>query len=181
LPTSAADCTYASYYKSTSAVRTQIINDWNQASAVYERSFNVSLGLINITVMDTTCPTTPASSTAWNRACSSTYAISDRLSDFSQWRGSLGNDGAGLWHLMTQCKYVHAKTLIHFDTYFPIVYSTTVIFLKAPVRRWVLPGSSNFVSIKPLSKPRVAHRNMSLERASPPSVSYISSPFFVPL
>ncbi|KAH8554679.1 Metallo-peptidase family M12-domain-containing protein [Umbelopsis sp. PMI_123] len=99
----AADCTYASYYKSTSGVRMQIINDWNQASAVYERSFNISLGLINITVMDLTCPTTPASNTAWNQACSSSYTISDRLSDFSQWRGTLGNDGAGLWHLMTQC------------------------------------------------------------------------------
>ncbi|KAI9279447.1 Metallo-peptidase family M12-domain-containing protein [Umbelopsis sp. AD052] len=99
----AADCTYAAYYKSTSAVRTQIISDWNQASAVYERSFNVSLGLINITVMDTACPTTPAKNTAWNAACSSAYTISDRLSDFSEWRGSLGNDGAGLWHLMTQC------------------------------------------------------------------------------
>jgi hypothetical protein len=87
----------------------QIINDWNQASAVYERSFNISLGLINITVMDLTCPTTPASNTAWNQACSSSYTISDRLSDFSQWRGTLGNDGAGLWHLMTQCKYVFSK------------------------------------------------------------------------
>lgn len=67
--------------------------------------------------MDTTCPSTPASSTAWNRACSSTYAISDRLSDFSQWRGSLGNDGAGLWHLMTQCKYVDAKATILFYTF----------------------------------------------------------------
>jgi hypothetical protein len=61
--------------------------------------------------MDATCPTTPAKNTAWNTACSSTYTISDRLSDFSEWRGSLGNDGAGLWHLMTQCKYVYGKTL----------------------------------------------------------------------
>ncbi|KAM3586924.1 hypothetical protein VKS41_001973 [Umbelopsis sp. WA50703] len=99
----AADCTYSSHYQSSSAVRSQIINDWNQASAVYERTFNISLGLINITVMDLNCPSTPSSAVAWNRDCSTSYPISNRLSDFSKWRGSLGNDGAGLWHLMTQC------------------------------------------------------------------------------
>jgi Metallo-peptidase family M12B Reprolysin-like len=29
--------------------------------------------------------------------------LDDRLSLFSQWRGNKGNDGAGLWHLMSNC------------------------------------------------------------------------------
>jgi hypothetical protein len=99
----AADCTYVKYYQSTDNARMQIINDWNSVSSVYSSSFNVALGLINITLMDSTCPTTPAASTNWNQACSTGYSISSRLSDFSRWRGNIGADGAGLWHLMTNC------------------------------------------------------------------------------
>ncbi|KAI7862691.1 Metallo-peptidase family M12-domain-containing protein [Spinellus fusiger] len=99
----AADCTYVKYYQSTTNARMQIINDWNSASAAYERSFNISLGLINITTMSEICPPTPDPSASWNRACADTYTISNRLSDFSLWRSKIGNDGAGLWHLMTNC------------------------------------------------------------------------------
>ncbi|KAI9281049.1 Metallo-peptidase family M12B Reprolysin-like-domain-containing protein, partial [Sporodiniella umbellata] len=99
----AADCTYTKFYKSTDAARMQIINDWNSVSSVYSSSFNIGIGLINITIMDSGCPATVSSSTAWNQPCSTSYSISQRLSDFSRWRGSIGDDGAGLWHLMTNC------------------------------------------------------------------------------
>lgn len=99
----AADCTYVKHYQSADNARRQIINDWNSVSSVYSSTFNVAIGLINITLMDSTCPTTPVSSTNWNQACSTSYPISGRLSDFSVWRGKLGDDGAGLWHLMTDC------------------------------------------------------------------------------
>ncbi|KAG0749288.1 hypothetical protein G6F57_003352 [Rhizopus arrhizus] len=99
----AADCTYTKFYKSTDAARMQIINDWNSVSAVYASSFNIGIGLINITIMDSACPNTTSSLTGWNQACSTTYSITQRLSDFSRWRGSIGDDGAGLWHLMTNC------------------------------------------------------------------------------
>ncbi|KAI7899377.1 Metallo-peptidase family M12B Reprolysin-like-domain-containing protein [Cokeromyces recurvatus] len=99
----AADCTYVKFYQSADNARMQIINDWNSVSSVYGNTFNVNIGLINITLMDTTCPSTPVSSVNWNQACSTRYSISSRLSDFSKWRGSIGDDGAGLWHLMTNC------------------------------------------------------------------------------
>ncbi|KAI9024900.1 Metallo-peptidase family M12-domain-containing protein [Phycomyces nitens] len=99
----AADCSYTKYYETTEKARTQIINDWNSASAVYESSFNIALGIINITIMNEVCPTTPATNTLWNQGCSDAYTINNRLSDFSQWRGTMSEDGAGLWHLMTQC------------------------------------------------------------------------------
>jgi hypothetical protein len=76
------------------------------ASAVFEETFNVALGLINITVMDPNCDTKIDQKRPWNRACDATYALGDRLSDFSLWRSSMSNDGAGLWHLMTNCPYV---------------------------------------------------------------------------
>ncbi|RKP11725.1 Metallo-peptidase family M12-domain-containing protein, partial [Piptocephalis cylindrospora] len=97
----AADCAYVTSYKNQDAARAQILQVWNQASAVYERSFNVVLGILLLDIRDAGCPTAP--DPAWNRACSSDYPIGQRLSDFSKWRGDKGEDGAGLWHLMTQC------------------------------------------------------------------------------
>ncbi|KAI8335012.1 Metallo-peptidase family M12-domain-containing protein [Chlamydoabsidia padenii] len=99
----AADCTYTKYYQSDVNARMQIINDWNTASAVYERQLNIGLGLINITIMSSTCPTSPDAKNPWNQDCSDGYSMNTRLSDFSRWRGDIGNDGAGLWHLMTNC------------------------------------------------------------------------------
>ncbi|CAO3599534.1 unnamed protein product [Absidia cylindrospora] len=99
----AADCTYTKYYQDEVKARMQIINDWNSASAVYERQLNIGLGLINITIMTSTCPSSVDSNNAWNRDCSDSYSMTTRLSDFSRWRGNIGDDGAGLWHLMTNC------------------------------------------------------------------------------
>jgi hypothetical protein len=82
------------------------------ASAVFEETFNVALGLINITVMDPTCDAKVDQKRPWNRACDATYALGDRLSDFSLWRSSMSNDGAGLWHLMTNCPYVLSDILV---------------------------------------------------------------------
>ncbi|CAG8501757.1 3164_t:CDS:10 [Acaulospora morrowiae] len=99
----AADCTYVQSYSSPDAARKQILSDWGTASAVYERTFNVTLGLFNIVIQDQSCPKTVNQSVPWNRPCSDSYTIDDRLSDFSQWRGTLGEDGAALWHLMSKC------------------------------------------------------------------------------
>lgn len=81
----------------------QIFNDWNTASQVYESTFNISLGIIELQLMPSNCPATPPTNATWNRPCSTDYPINMRLSDFSQWRGKKGDDGAGLWHLMTTC------------------------------------------------------------------------------
>ncbi|KAJ2201328.1 hypothetical protein GGH14_002051 [Coemansia sp. RSA 370] len=99
----AADCSYVTKYHTQDGARQQILSNWNQASAVYERQLNVALGLIELQIEELTCPTTAASDTAWNRGCSDSYNIGTRLSDFSVWRAAKGNDGCGLWHLMTNC------------------------------------------------------------------------------
>ncbi|KAI8882405.1 zincin, partial [Backusella circina FSU 941] len=99
----AADCTYAKHYGSANKARMQIINNFNMVSAIFEETFNVAIGLINITIMDSTCPSELDNSQPWNRGCDAGYPLSDRLSDFSLWRSQIPNDGAGLWHLMTNC------------------------------------------------------------------------------
>ncbi|KAI9477548.1 Metallo-peptidase family M12B Reprolysin-like-domain-containing protein [Coemansia mojavensis] len=99
----AADCTYVTKYHTQDAARQQILSNWNQASAVYERQLNVALGLIQLQIEELTCPSSIDSAKAWNRGCSESYKIDARLSDFSSWRSDKGNDGCGLWHLMTNC------------------------------------------------------------------------------
>ncbi|KAI8986036.1 Metallo-peptidase family M12-domain-containing protein [Pilobolus umbonatus] len=98
-----ADCTYVHYYKDIDHAKLQIINNFNMASAVFEETFNVVLGLINITTMEDTCPTQIKKDLSWNRPCGTNYTLGDRLSDFSLWRSKISHDKAGLWHLMTHC------------------------------------------------------------------------------
>jgi hypothetical protein len=92
----AADCTYVSNYGGEKGALKQILSNWNQASQLYETSFNVQLGIIQV-VLRSVC-----GGEAWNRACSDNYQINQRLDDFSQWRGTQNAD-AGLWELMSQC------------------------------------------------------------------------------
>ena len=99
----AADCSYVSAKGGPANALNAILANWNAASKVYENSFNVQLALVKVSI-EQTCTPDDASKT-WNRDCSSGYTISDRLSDFSKWRGTV-KDEAGLWHLMTKCGYV---------------------------------------------------------------------------
>ncbi|KAF9969540.1 hypothetical protein BGZ73_008092 [Actinomortierella ambigua] len=101
----AADCAYVRKYGGTVEARKQIFSSFNTASAVYESTFNVALGIISLNIENPTCPATPTKDVPWNQDCSDSYTIDRRLSDFSWWRGQgdRPKDGAGLWHLMTQC------------------------------------------------------------------------------
>ncbi|KAH8101428.1 Metallo-peptidase family M12-domain-containing protein [Cristinia sonorae] len=99
----AADCEYTKQYGSASNASQHIIANFNTASALYKTTFNVSLGIVELEVHDPQCPSAPDSATPWNRACSDTITLNDRLSMFSDWRGKKGDDGAGLWHLMSGC------------------------------------------------------------------------------
>jgi len=104
----AADCTYISEYGSQDAARLAILNNLNTVSALFERSFNVSLAIVELKILDPLCPPHPAPDLPWNIGCPDStpegLAMDARLSAFSQWRGQKGgSDGAGLWHLMTAC------------------------------------------------------------------------------
>jgi Metallo-peptidase family M12B Reprolysin-like len=50
------------------------------------------------------CPIVADPTAPWNVNCSTPNVdLNARLSLFSQWRGEKGQDGAGLWHLMSNC------------------------------------------------------------------------------
>ncbi|KAH9820845.1 disintegrin-like metalloprotease [Melampsora americana] len=104
----AADCTYVSRYGTQDAARTAILNNVNSASALYLKTFNVSIGVVELNVQSPVCPKTPDQNSPWNIGCpesgSQGLDLNQRLSAFSDWRGKKGgSDGAGLWHLMTNC------------------------------------------------------------------------------
>jgi len=98
----ATDCTYTSRFNSTQSARQNIITVMNAASSAWESTFNISLGLQNLTIMDASCPGTPQSATPWNRDCGANLDIAARLNLFSQWRGTL-RDTNSHWTLMTSC------------------------------------------------------------------------------
>lgn len=105
----AIDCNYVTAYGTTDAARTQVLNNWNSITALYLKTFKVSIGIIELVVQDAQCPKTPSSDMQWNQNCTDTLTLDDRLSLFSRWRGDKGEDGAGLWHLMTACSTVSLK------------------------------------------------------------------------
>lgn len=99
----ATDCTYmADFDGNSTAVRTNIINQVNTASQLYESTFNVSLGIQNLTVSPENCPSTASSEAPWNIGCSDSVTITDRLNLFSQWRGD-HNDTNAYWTLLSTC------------------------------------------------------------------------------
>ena len=102
----ALDCNYVSTYSSPSDARTQVLNNWNQASALYKSTFNVSLGIVELQVQNQTCGTTAPSDAQFDVSCDAGLTMDQRLSLFSQWRGDRSNDGIGLWHLMSACPTV---------------------------------------------------------------------------
>lgn len=102
----ATDCEMTNYFKSTNstpkaAAKDFVINMVNTASSLYESSFNVSIGLRNLTVNDYECPTTANAATPWNVDCNGGN-VTWRLNEFSKWRGDHSDDNA-YWTLMTAC------------------------------------------------------------------------------
>jgi hypothetical protein len=98
----AADCSYVARYGGPAAALKQILSNWNQASKLYERTYNIQLGVSKVLLQEKCTPEDPQ--LKWNVECTAGYTIANRLSDFSAWRGNQGSDTNGLWHLMTRCR-----------------------------------------------------------------------------
>jgi Metallo-peptidase family M12/Disintegrin len=98
----ATDCGYTASFSTTDALRENIITQVNTASDLYQSTFNITLGLRNLTVSDAECPGTASPQTPWNIGCSGSTTITDRLNTFSQWRGQRGDNNA-YWSLWTTC------------------------------------------------------------------------------
>ncbi|KAF2664035.1 ADAM family of metalloprotease ADM-B [Microthyrium microscopicum] len=97
----ATDCTYTASFADQDAVKANVIAQINSASAVYEKTFQISLGLQNLTISPKDCPSSPPPATPWNTGCDS-QDIQGRLNLFSQWRGKQA-DSNSHWTLLTTC------------------------------------------------------------------------------
>lgn len=97
----ATDCTYTADFANDTAVRTNIINQINTASQVYESTFNISLGIQNLTISPKDCPAEAAAEAPWNVGCD-VGTIETRLNDFSLWRGQHVDSNA-YWTLLSTC------------------------------------------------------------------------------
>jgi hypothetical protein len=98
----ATDCTYTQSFNSSETARQNVITQINSASDLYESTFNISLGLSNLTVSEANCPGSVQPATPWNVACSANTTLQDRLNTFSQWRGKQ-TDSNAYWTLLTTC------------------------------------------------------------------------------
>jgi len=98
----ATDCTYTTQFATKEAVRQNIIQQVNTASQLYESTFNISLGIQNLTISEAECPGSPPATAPWNRPCSGSTTITDRLNMFSAWR-SQWKDNNAYWTLLTTC------------------------------------------------------------------------------
>lgn len=96
-----ADCSFTAAFDSVDAVHRNILNIVNTASVVFENSFNISLGLQNLTISDPQCPESTSEATSWNSACTN-GDINWRLTRFSAWRSTVADTNA-FWTLMTDC------------------------------------------------------------------------------
>ncbi|EXJ95410.1 hypothetical protein A1O1_00531 [Capronia coronata CBS 617.96] len=98
----ATDCGYTASFNSTDSLRQNVITQVNTASDLYQSTFNITLGLRNLTVSEAECPGTASSQTPWNIGCTGSTDMTQRLNLFSQWRGQRGDDNA-YWSLFTTC------------------------------------------------------------------------------
>ncbi|RAK92871.1 ADAM family of metalloprotease ADM-B [Aspergillus costaricaensis CBS 115574] len=97
----ATDCSFTGSFNNETAAKEWVISTVNSASNVYEKSFNITIGLRNLTITDSSCPDNPPAATAWNMPCSSGN-LTSRLDLFSKWRGEQSDDNA-YWTLMSDC------------------------------------------------------------------------------
>lgn len=100
----ATDCTYTGDFDSEALARANVIKQINSASDLYEKTFNITLGLSQLVISKQNCPGTPTDAAKWNVACSSNVTIENRLNLFSEWRGQRSNDTLALWTLLTTCE-----------------------------------------------------------------------------
>lgn len=102
----ATDCEFTESFMATNSTPEKAAKDWvinvvNTASSLYEESFNVSIGLRNLTISETGCSATGSTATPWNVDCNGGN-VTWRLNEFSKWRASHSDENA-YWTLMTNC------------------------------------------------------------------------------
>lgn len=112
----ATDCGYTASFASDEDVRKHIIEEMNNASQLFEETFDISLGIQNLTISDRVCPTSELASAKWNRPCSANLDINQQLNLFSAWRGERPDTNA-YWSKFSQIPAHQHKLTLHSYAY----------------------------------------------------------------
>ena len=97
----AVDCSYFQAAGSNvDSIVDTVVSNMNIVSGIYQTFFKISIGVITLAI-EQECSGS-SSNKPWNRLCSASYSLDDRLNDFSRWRATQNAD-AGLWHLLSAC------------------------------------------------------------------------------
>ena len=69
-----------------------ILSDFNLVSAIYEKSFNIELGVLNILLLGKGEGKKTSTAVPWDLPCDQSVKIGDRLNAFSKWRDGQSKD-----------------------------------------------------------------------------------------
>ena len=88
----AADSAYLSKFDGNrQAAVSNILTDFNLVSAIYEKTFNIELGIVSITILSKSDGKKTNNAVPWDLPCN-TVTIGDRLNAFSKWRDGQNKD-----------------------------------------------------------------------------------------
>lgn len=94
-----ADCNYVRAFQGNRGkIQMSIINEFSMVSGIYEKSFNINLGIMSIDLM-ADCD---ANDNSWNSVCKPMHMLGEQMSKFSKYREGLRKD-VGVYHLVTDC------------------------------------------------------------------------------
>lgn len=107
-----ADCNYVrAFHGDRGRIQTNLINDFSLVSGIYERSFNINLGIMSIELM-MDCAKDKGS---WNSVCEPKHLLTKQLSMFSKYRGDNLRQDVGVYHLVTDCAHTEVVGIAWMD------------------------------------------------------------------
>ena len=76
------------------SIVSNILTDFNLVSAIYEKSFNIELGVVSILLLGggTAGGKKTSNAVPWDLPCKQGVSIQERLNAFSKWRDSQSKD-----------------------------------------------------------------------------------------
>lgn len=100
----AVDCNFMKQFNSTQSVRSYLLDTVSQSSRFFEQGFNITLGLKQIIMPNSSECAASDAEYPWNYQCvQNGSSMNDRLDSFTDWRKTRSDDGIATWTLFTDC------------------------------------------------------------------------------
>lgn len=107
-----ADCNYVkAFHGDRGRIQTSLINEFALVSGIYEKAFNINLGIMSIELMMGCAK----ERTSWNAVCEPKHLLTKQLSQFSRYRGEALRQDVGVYHLVTDCAHTEVVGIAWMD------------------------------------------------------------------